>query len=256
MIRKNYLLFLGILLTTLSSCDVLLRTAGELAVQNKPLSTEEIKQGLKEALRVGVDTALTRLHAENGYYLDSMVKINLPPETDEVLKYARRVPGLDSKIETLIRQVNRSAEDAALSAAPVFYQAIRSMSIDDARSILAGEKDAATNYLHRQTYDSLVSVYLPTMNRSLDKPIVAGISANQSWSEISGQWNKFATSLAGRLLEVQTLDTRLDLYVTRKALDGVFLKVAIQEAQIRTKAEARVNQLLERVFGNPSLAGS
>lgn len=238
-----FLSFIG-----LSSCDVLLKTANTVLESQAPLTQSDIARGLKEALRVSVDTAVTRLNKKDGYYLDPLVKLGLPPETSEVIEHARKIPGLDKKIEEFILQINRSAEDAAAKAAPVFRDAILSMSINDVYAVLNGPDNAATNYLNQKTYSQLTSLYQPILTESLKKPFVAGVSAHQSWNEITTQWNKFATSMAGKLLEVKPINVELDQYLTQKALDGVFLKVADQEKEIRTNVNARVTDLLKRVF--------
>ena len=232
-----------------TSCDVLLKTASEWADAEKPLTTTDVANGLKEALKVGVDSSMFHLNKINGYYLDPKVKIELPPEVANIVTHARRVPGLDTKIEELIVQINRSAEDAAAKAVPIFKNAIVSMTIEDAWGILNGVDNAATSYLSQKTSNSLLQLYRPIMKQSLDKPLVANISANTTWNEVTGMWNNFATSLAGRLLELQPVNTELDVFVTQKAIDGVFLKVEEREKLIRTDANARVNDILRRVFG-------
>lgn len=246
--KTSLVITLFLLGTFFTSCDVLLKTANSVLESNVPLTKSEISQGLKQALSVSVDTAVYRLHRKDGYFLDPIVKLGLPPETNEVIEYARRVPGLDKKIDEFILQVNRSAEDAALKAAPIFKNAILSMSIDDVYTILNGPDNAATSYLNQKTHAQLARLYQPVLQESLKKPFVAGVSADQTWNEITTQWNKFATSLAGKLLEVKPINVELDEYLTNKALDGLFIKVADQEKEIRTNVNARVTDLLRRVF--------
>lgn len=232
----------------LCSCDVLLKTASTVIETEKPLTTADVSRGLKEALRVGVDTAVVKLSKTNGYFLDPVIKINLPPETQTIVEYAKKVPGIDKMIDDVILQINRSAEDAALKAAPVFKNAILSMSIEDAWTILNGADNAATNYLKEKTYSDLMKLYEPIMQESLNKPLVAGVSANDSWNAVTDKWNKFATSIAGKVLNVEPVKQELDTYVTDKAIQGVFVKVADQELKIRNNADARVNEILKRVF--------
>jgi len=246
--RKPLVYLAIIIVTTLTSCDVLMQTANTVLNQSTPLTAAEVAQGLKEALKVGTDTAVVRLSRSNGYYLNEALKINLPPETNEIISYAKKVPGLDKLIEDVVLQINRSAEDAAKQAAPIFKSAITSMTIGDAWSILNGNNDAATLYLKDKTNTQLTNLYLPKMQASLNKPIVGNVSAQQTWNEITTKWNKFATSMAGKLLEVHTVDTKLDSYVTEKALTGMYAKVAEEELDIRTQASARVTDLLKRVF--------
>lgn len=246
--KKINLIILIITFLTLYSCDVLMQTASGIIESEKPLTTLDVSNGLKSALDIGVKEALMKLNKQDGYYLDALVKINLPPETDNVIANARKIPGLDAKINEVILQINRAAEDAAAKAAPIFKDAILSMSIEDAWGILRGDDNAATLYLNQKTYNSLLELYRPIMQESLNKPLIANISAQKSWDEITTQWNKFANSLAGRLVEAKPMNTSLDTFVTSKALDGVFLKVADKEKIIRTDVNARTTDLLRRVF--------
>ena len=233
----------------LSSCDILTQVATTVASSESSLSSQQVAQGLKEALKIGTEKAVNQLNKTDGYYLDPLMKINLPPQTAEIIKYAKKVPGLDKMIEDVILQINRSAEDAAAQAKPIVVNAITSMSISDAWGILKGADTAATVYLKGKTFNPLVDLYKPIINKSLDKPIVAGISANKSWNELTGKWNQFAGSIAGKLLGVSPLNSSLNEYVTSQALKGLFIKVEDQEKKIRTDISARTSDLLKRVFG-------
>jgi hypothetical protein len=247
---KNIVLTLLIFCSIiLSSCDILLQTANSVIQTNQPLTTTDVANGLKEALKVGTDTATTRIGKLNGYLLDQAIRINLPPQTAQVVKYAQKVPGLDKLINDVITQINRSAEDAAKQAAPIFKDAITMMTIADAWGILNGADTSATHYLKQKTYDQLFNLYRPVMQKSLGKPIVAGFSAQKTWDELTGKWNQFANSFAGKLLQVSAVNVSLDEYVTHQALRGAFIKVADQEKEIRTNVNARVTDLLRRVFG-------
>lgn len=246
---KKLIFALAILsLLSLVSCDILLKVADTALSSEQPLSTTEVAMGLKEALKVGADSAVVRIGRTDGYYLDNVIKINLPPETSEVVKYASKVPGLNKLINDVVLQINRSAEDAAKQAAPIFKDAITSMTIADAWEILNGDDKAATRYLQEKTHNKLFSLYQPVMQKSLNKPIVAGVSAQTTWKELTGNWNKFANSIAGKLLQVQPVNVSLDEYVTQKALEGLFIKVGDQEKEIRTNVNARVTDLLKKVF--------
>jgi hypothetical protein len=226
-----------------------MQTASTVLQSEQPLTTSEVVNGLKEALKIGTDTAVTRIGKTNGYLLDQVIKINLPPQTAEVVKYAQKVPGLDKLVDDVITQINRSAEDAAKQAAPIFKSAITQMTIADAWGILNGADTSATHYLKEKTYNQLFELYKPIMRQSLAKPIVAGVSAEKTWNELTGKWNQFANSIPGKLLQVKPVNLSLDEYVTHQALRGAFIKVADQEKEIRTNVNARVTDLLRRVFG-------
>ncbi len=235
-------------LTACISCDVLMQAGKTIMETDKPLTSHEVAMGLKEALKVGADTAVSKLNITNGYYLDKIVKIELPPQVSEVVENAKKIPGLDKLIEDVVLQINRSAEDAASQAAPVFKQAITQMTIADAWTILKGQDDAATQYLKNNTSNELTALYQPIMQKSLNKPIVGNISAQDSWSELTGKWNKFAGSFLGQAAGFKTVDVELDEYVTTQALNGLFIKVANEEKDIRKNTNARVTDLLQRVF--------
>ncbi|TSA36625.1 MAG: DUF4197 domain-containing protein [Porphyromonadaceae bacterium] len=250
LIRNTSTLILIGLLALNTSCDILNQVVSTVDQSSGKLTTDQVAQGLKEALKVGTDVAVKKLNATDGYYLDQIVKINTPPETQELITYAKKVPGLDKLIGDVVLQINRSAEDAAKQAAPIFVNAITSMTIADAWEILNGADTAATGYLREKTFSQLFNLYRPSVRNSLDKPIVAGVSANQSWNQLTKKWNLFAGSVAGKLLSVKQINYTLDEYVTKQALRGLFIKVADQEKLIRTDINARTSELLRRVFGN------
>ncbi len=217
---------------------------------NAPLTETEVTSGLKEALRVGTDSAAARLGVTNGYYADELVKIMLPEEADIIVKNASKIPGGEKVIEDVVMHINRAAEDAAKEAGPVFWGAIKEMTIADAFNILNGDNDAATQYLKQSTYDKLFSLYNPKIQASLDKEIAAGISPNMSWETLTGKWNQIADNPFGKMAGLNTVNVDLDAYLTEQALSGLFIKIAQEEAQIRKDPMARVNAILERVFGS------
>ncbi len=212
------------------------------------LSSADITKGLKEALRVGTDSATSILSATDGYYKDEMVKILFPKEADAIIENASKVPGGKDMIDDVILGINRAAEDAAKDAAPIFIDAITQMSITDAANILKGDDDAATNYFKTQTYDALFALYQPKIKASLDKKLLADYSTQDTWDTLTKNYNKLANSFLGKAADLETVKTELDKYLTDKALDGLFLKISEQEAKIRTDPAARVNDILQKVF--------
>jgi len=124
------------------------------------------------------------------------------------------------------------------------------MTIKDAFSILNGADNAATQYLINTTYNDLYNLYKPKIQASTEKKIIGGISTQDSWTALTGKWNSFANSVAGRLANFKPVNTELDDYLTNKALSGMFLKVENEELKIRKEVSARVSPILQRVFGS------
>jgi len=215
-----------------------------------PLTEAEVAEGLKEALVRGSNNASSLLSAVDGYYGDALVKIFLPEEASVIVDNLGKIPGGDKLVEDVILSINRAAEDAAKEVAPIFISSIKQMTIQDAFGILRGADDAATQYLIRTSYDDLYILFLPKIKLSIEKDILAGISAKDSWDALTGKWNTFSTSIAGRLAGFEPVNTDLDAYLTTRALDGVFLKVQDEEKRIREQVSARVTPLLRKVFGS------
>lgn len=216
----------------------------------KPLTEGDIIGGLKEALTIGARKAAERLAAENGYYGDAAVRIPLPDEAKVIIENIGRIPGGEQLIENVIISINRAAEDAAREVAPVFAGAVTQMTITDGYNILHGADNAATLYLRSTTWNDLYSLYRPKISVSTNRKIIAGVSAQESWTTLTDKWNTVANSVAGRLAGFKPVNTNLDDFLTRKALDGVFLKLEGEELKIRKEVSARVTPLLEKVFGS------
>jgi hypothetical protein len=127
------------------------------------------------------------------------------------------------------------------------------MTFADALQILKGPDDAATEYFKTKTTQQLANLYRPKIRESLNKNLVAGISTQQSWNELTNNWNKVANSTVGKIAGMKTVDVKLEDYILDKAMDGLFLKIEEREKDIRNNASARVTALLKRVFGSPNL---
>lgn len=238
---------IGILLLffSLSACDVLKPYLE--GVQLPVLTKEEITRGLKEALKVGTDTAVTRLSRKNGFYGNKLLQIGLPKEADIIVKNISKVPLLgDAVIKETKKKINRAAEDAAIEAAPIFKNAITSMSIADAVGILQGKDSAATHYLREKTYNQLKRAFKPKIKASLGRKIVQNVSAEDAYSELINKYNLAAKIPMSGLSPIKT--NSLSEYATRKALNGLFQKVAEEEKSIRKDPKARVSDILKKVF--------
>ena len=239
-----------LLLFIFTGCAELMQIAQTTLDEDKPLSQNEIIGGLKEALVVGTNNSANILGITDGYYKDEMVKIFLPPEADIIVKNIGKIPGGDQLIEDVLLKINRAAEDAVKDAKPIFVNSIKSMTITDAVGILKGEENAATEYLHKTTFDQLFELYRPKIKASVEKKMVGNISTGQSWNTLTKKWNDVAKSMIGQIAGFKPVEIELDEYLTHKALDGLFLKIEAEEKQIRKDPMARVNNILKRVFGS------
>ena len=214
------------------------------------LTEADVISGLKEALIVGAKNAAGRLSSEGGYYNDMTVKIPLPDEAKTIVENVSKIPGGEKLLEDVVLSINRAAEDAAKEVAPIFVNSVTQMTVTDAFGILRGADNAATQYLVSTTYNELYALYRPKISVSTNKEIVAGISAQESWTTLTGKWNTIANSIAGRLAGFKPVTTDLDDFLTKKALDGMFLKVEGEELKIRKEVSARVTPILQKVFGS------
>jgi len=198
------------------------------------ISKDEIGNGLKEALNVGVGNAVEFLSAENGY-LGSEYKILLPDEAISVIKKVKRVPGFEDADKKMITLMNRAAENAANKAKPIFVSAIKKMTIEDAMNLLMGNNDAATRYLEKSTNTELFNEFMPVVQNSLDE-----VNATKYWNSIAKTYN--------RLPMTKDVDPELDRYVTNRALVGLFGFVEKKELDIRKNKSSRTTELLSKVF--------
>jgi hypothetical protein len=237
----------------LNSCAELTQIAQSAAAQNLPLTNAEIVGGLKDALLVGTDSSVNRLSAIDGYLKDQAVKILLPPEAKNITDHISKLPGGAKLVDDVIVRINRAAEDAAKGAKPIFVNSVKEMTFTDALQILKGPDNAATQYFKQKTSAQLGELYRPKIRESLNKGLVAGISTQQSWNELTTQWNRLANSAVGKIGGLKSVDIKLEDYILQQALNGMFLKIEEREKDIRSNANARVTNLLKRVFGSQSL---
>ncbi len=201
------------------------------------LSESEVGDGLKEALRVGAKNATSKVSAPDGFFGNALIKVLMPPEAQKVEKTLRDV-GLGDQVDNTILSMNRAAEDACTKAVEIFIDAIMKMSIQDAMAILKGGNNAATNYLKDKTTTALTNTFRPVIQESLDK-----VNATKYWATMFNTYNKLPTTF-------KKVNPDLPAYVTERALNGVFVYIAEEEAKIRTNPAARVSDLLKKVFGN------
>jgi len=245
--RKLIVLVAGSLL--LAGCSTVMNVL-QTAADSGVLTEADVIRGLKEALTVGAKNSSGLLSAVDGYYKDAAVKIMLPDEAKVIVDNVSKIPGGEKLIENVVLSINRAADDAAKDAAPVFVNSITSMTVTDGFNILRGADNAATMYLRNTTYNELYSLYKPKIEASTKKDIIGNISTEESWNALTSKWNTFANSFAGKIGGFKPVNTDLNDFLTRKALDGIFLKIANEELKIRKDVNARVTPLLQKVFGS------
>ena len=200
-----------------------------------PLTTSEVAQGLKEALVKGISIGADRVSQLDGYFKNPEIKIPFPPEVQKVEDRLRQL-GLGNEVDKFVMTLNRGAENAAREAKPIFIEAIRAMTIEDAWSILRGEDDAATQYLKRTTSGLLKEKFKPVIQKSLSE-----VNATRYYGEIVSRYNQIPF--------VQKVNPDLDDYATDRAIEGLFLMIAREEKNIRDNPVARTTEILKRVFG-------
>lgn len=205
------------------------------AVSLRDLTDRETAAGLREALVVASRRAVETLGRKDGFLGDPAVKIGLPPKLSRVERALRTV-GMGKRVDELVTTMNRAAEAAVPEASALLVDAARKMSVQDAKGILTGESDAATQYFRRTTSEQLAARLLPIVKRATAQ------------TKVAESYNKFAGSAASMGL-IDKKDADLDAYITQKALDAVFLKMADEERAIRKDPVRAGTSIVKRVFG-------
>ncbi|HQO28895.1 MAG TPA: DUF4197 domain-containing protein [Accumulibacter sp.] len=226
---------MSLLTRMISIVSALLFSAQLAAAGLGDLSNQETASGLKEALARGADVAVSQLGRQDGFLGDSRVRIPLPDSLRAGEKMMRTL-GMKKEADQLIETMNRAAESAVVEAKPILLDAVRKMNFDDAKGILTGGDDAATQFFKRRTSAPIGEKFLPIVKRATAK------------LQLADQYNRYAGQ-AAKLGLVKEQDANIDSYVTHKALDGLFLMIAEQERSIRKDPIGTGSKLLQNVFG-------
>jgi hypothetical protein len=198
------------------------------------LSNTDIAAGLRQALDLGIDKQVTKLTQKDGFFRNELVKITLPEELQKVDKGLRKI-GLGSLADEGLKVLNRAAEDAVKEATPIFVNAVKEITFDDAKSILLGTDKAATDYLTTRTQTELYNKFQPVINNSFTK-----VGADKIWTNLISKYNAIPFT--------NSVNPNLTDYVTGEALKGVYTMIAVEEKEIRTKTSSRSTDLLKQVF--------
>lgn len=251
------LVALGILGSSLvlSSCDTLNQggftlpsqgtgtatnnTGGSASSQtsNGNITQAEATTGIKQALNSGLQESIKTLSVKDGFLGDAAVKILMPDEAKKV-ESALRAIGMNSLCDQFISSMNRAAESAVKEASSVFVNSLSKMTVTDAFNILlSGQQDAATNFFKRSTSSELTTKFSPIIESAMGANKVTTY-----WNQLTTAYNKLPLS--------NKIETDLTAYVTQKAIDGLFVKVADQELKIRRNiGSSRNTGILDKVFG-------
>ena len=227
-------LVLSLVAFSLFGCAEMQQVMDQLPQGTGVLSQAEIGNGLKEALNNGITKQVSKLTATDGFYRNEAVKIFLPEELQTVDKKLRQI-GLSKLADEGLKVINRAAEDAVKEATPIFVDAVKQMSFNDAKNILLGNDSSATNYLQNTTSTSLQAKFTPVIQNSYTR-----VGADKIWSEIITKYNSLPL--------VKKVNPNLTEYTTSKAMEGVFKMIAVEEKDIRTNLNARSSNLLKKVF--------
>ena len=200
------------------------------------LTNTEASGGLKEALTQGVGKAVASLGAADGFFGNKDVKIPLPNSLKKIEK-GMKFMGMGKQSDELILKMNRAAEAAVPEAKTLLVDSIKKMSLADAKAILTGPQDAATQYFKKTTSAQMGEKFLP---------IVTKATANV---QLADSYNKYA-EMGSKFGVVKKEDANINQYVTKKALDGVYYMVAQEEAAIRKDPLGQASSLLKKVFGS------
>jgi len=229
--KKLFIVVMGVIL--LSGCDVINKLP---QVTGGGLTENEAGQGIKEALALGLTNAVLKLNKEDGFFKDALYKILLPPDAKKVENTLRSL-GFNSLVDKAILQINRGAEDAAGYAKPIFVDAVKNMTLQDAIGLVKNGDTSATHFFREKTTAQLLAAFLPVIKSSLDK-----VDATKYYGDVISKYNNFPTTM-------KKVNPDLANFVTGKVTDALFDLVAVEEKNIRTNIAARTTDILKKVFG-------
>jgi hypothetical protein len=205
------------------------------ALSVSDLSNTEASGGLKEALTQGIGKAISSLGAADGFFGNKEVKIPLPKSLKKIEKGMKLI-GMGKQSDELVLKMNRAAEAAVPEAKTLLIDSVKKMSLADAKAILTGPNDAATQYFKKTTSTQMAEKFLPIVKKATENVKLA-----ESYNKYAEMGSKFGV--------VKKEDAKIEQYVTNKALDGVYLMIAKEEAAIRKDPVGQASNLLKKVFG-------
>ncbi len=238
---KRVLIFLFFFVLAASPChagfldDITKKIKKFVPDKSSENTTDNIIAGLKEALTVGAEKTVSIVSKTNGYFNNEKIRIPMPDKIRTVTDTLKKF-GFHKPVDDFELSMNQAAEKAAPKAKTIFIDAIKKMSIEDAKKILDGTDTAATDYLKSKTFDNLYSEFKPSVSSSMDE-----VGVTRYYKAMMDKFNSLP------FVKKQSMD--VDHYVTNKSLDGLFYMIGQEEKDIRENPAARVTDLLKDVFG-------
>lgn len=216
-------------------CAGLLICANAMALSLGDLSQKDATGGLKDALTQGAQVAVKQLGTPGGFSNNPDVKIELPGKLGKVASKMKAF-GMGEQVDQLETSMNQAAEAAVVQAQPILVNAVKNMSVSDAKGILSGGNDSATQYLNKSSREQIRAKFLPIVKQATDK-----VGLAQKYNAFAGQ--------AATLGVLDAKSANIENYVTEQALDGLFEMIGKQEATIRQNPAAAATSLAKKVFG-------
>jgi hypothetical protein len=216
-------------------CAGLMICANALALSLSDLSQQDATGGLKDALSQGAQLAVKQLGTPGGFSNNPDVKIELPGNLNKVAKKMKQF-GMGDQVDQLETSMNKAAEAAVTQAQPILVDAVKKMSVEDAKGILSGGKDSATQYLSKTSREQIRTKFLPIVKQATDQ-----VGLAQQYNAFAGQ--------AATLGVLDAKNANIESYVTEQALNGLFEMIGKQEESIRQNPAAAATSLAKKVFG-------
>lgn len=202
------------------------------SLQKPILSNEEIINGLKGALNIGIENAVKTCTVKNGFWNNSLIKLPFPQDAIIVKQTAEKFM-LHSQVEKFETTLNKAAEEASKEALPIFVNAIKNMSIKDGLSILNGGDGSATRFLQNNTSQQLITAFKPKAQKAIDQ-----VQLTKYWKPLATNYNKKNLLTGGK-----DINPDLTTYVTEKAISGLFKLIEIEENKIRKDPNAALSNI-------------
>ena len=209
-------------------------TKAKEVITTKELSKSEAASGLKEALKVGASNSTELASEKGGFNNNNLIRIPFPAEAEKMKSTLINV-GLKLQVTQFEESLNSAAEEASKFAKEIFITAVKNMTITDAFKILKGEDNAATIYLKKQTSNELYKKFQPVVKKAIQK-----VHVTKYWDQLTGRYNALPMT--------NKVNPDIEDYVTNKTIDGLFVLIAKEEKNIRNNPDARVSELLQKVF--------